>query len=205
MQLSWNHFANLPPAVLRRAVVDWFAARWVVGSMFLAAGAFALIPAVAWPLGVSVTLILLHTPVYMLHQIEEHAGDRFRRYVNARLFPGVDALSVENVLVVNMGVVWGINLAALYAAVAFGAGWGLAAPYMMLVNAATHAAMAIRMRGENPGLITALFLFVPLGAATLLAVPATAIQHVLGLAVAVALHAQLVVVVTRRAQRLQVP
>ena len=31
-------------------------------------------------------LIYLHTPIYMLHQVEEHTGDRFREFVNQLCF-----------------------------------------------------------------------------------------------------------------------
>ncbi len=34
----------------------------------------------------------------MLHQLEEHWGDRFRSYVNNTVFGGVEALTVADVL-----------------------------------------------------------------------------------------------------------
>jgi hypothetical protein len=70
---------------------------------------------------------------------------------------------------------------------------GLLSPYLSLVNAALHIASAIRQRRYNPGLWTAIFLFVPLGIYTIIAFSAvpevTPIAHVAGLMVAILLHA----------------
>lgn len=182
-------------------LADRLAATWVAGALFMAGALLALVPLLAatWTLGL--LLIFLHAPAYMLHQVEEHTGDRFRRFVNQLVFGGVEALTTPAVLWINLPGVWGLNLAALYAAFAAGAGWGLAAPYLVVVNGVTHIAGALRMRGYNPGLWTGLVLFLPLGLATLLLVPATLGQHMLGLAIALAIHAAIVVHVARRAVR----
>jgi hypothetical protein len=150
-----------------------------------------------WPLGL--TLIFLHSPSYMIHQVEEHAHDRFRTFVNARVFGGREALTVADVLWVNIGAVWLIDFAALYLARFVGPGWALAAPYLMLVNAVSHIAGAARFRGYNPGLVTSVAIFLPLGVATLVVVRGDLVQHVIGLGVSLALHAAIVVSATRRA------
>ncbi|MBS7544915.1 HXXEE domain-containing protein [Ancylobacter oerskovii] len=185
---------------LIRAVVYWLAGHWVSGAGFMAAALLALAPLLAQVLEPPLLLVFLHGPVYMLHQIEEHAGDRFRRFVNTRLLHDPDGLTVAAVLVVNLPLVWGVNLAALYAAVLCGPAAGLVAPYAMIVNAVIHLAAALRLRSYNPGLVTALLLFLPLGLATLAAVGMQAgiAAHLGGLALAVLLHALIVVHVARR-------
>jgi hypothetical protein len=134
-------------------------------------------------------LIFLASPIYMLHQVEEHTGDRFRAYINGTVFGGVQALSVADVLWINLPGVWGLNFAALYAARFIDVGWGVAAGYLILVNGIAHIAMAARFRSYNPGLATGVLVFVPFGLAVILLVPATHMQSAVGLAIALAVHA----------------
>jgi hypothetical protein len=57
--------------------------------------------------GLVLALIYLQLPLYKLHQLEEHAGDRFRRFVKHRLAGGKDALTPRATLVINVvGVGW---------------------------------------------------------------------------------------------------
>ncbi len=172
----------------------WLTTYWVAGAGFMAAALLAigpLLPASLW-------LIFLHSPAYMIHQIEEHWGDRFRSFVNARLFGGREVLTTEAVLWINLPGVWGVNLAALYAAWLVAPGFGLAAPYLAVVNGLSHLGVMLRFRSYNPGLWTSLGVFLPLGLTTLAVVPASLAQHLLGLAIAVAIHAAIVVHVARR-------
>ena len=150
-------------------------------------------------------LIFLCSPAYMIHQVEEHTGDRFRSFFNQRLFGGRDALTVADVLVVNLPLVWGLNLAALYAAFAWGDGYGLVAPYALLINALVHVAAAVRLRIYNPGLITAVVLFIPLGLAAVYLIarePGVGLgYHVAALAIAILLHVAIVAWVLFRLRR----
>ena len=72
----------------------------------------------------------------------------------------------------------------------------------MLVNTLGHTGQAISFRCYNPGLITSLLLFVPLGMATVILVPGTIVQHVLGLAIAIGIHLSIGVSVTLHSKRL---
>ncbi|MEH0071063.1 HXXEE domain-containing protein [Pannonibacter sp. Pt2-lr] len=42
-------------------------------------------------------------------------------------------------------------------------GWGLIAVYLLLINAALHVVQGLVLRLYNPGLVTAVALFIPLG------------------------------------------
>ena len=139
----------------------------------------------------------------MLHQVEEHSGDRFRRFVNTRIFGGREALTESAVLVINLPLVWGINLSALYAAALWGPGFGLVAPYAMLVNAVIHIIAGLRLRCYNPGLATSLALFLPLGLCTLAVIgPVAPGYHVAGLGLAVLIHLVIIICILRHVRRL---
>jgi hypothetical protein len=124
---------------------DWLENHWVAGALFMVVALLLLVPVVAAGNDHSVLLIYLASAVYMIHQVEEHTGDRFRSYVNGKVFGGVEAPTVGDVLWINLPGVWGVNLAALYAAVFAGTGYGLAAPYLILVNGIAHLVMGVKI------------------------------------------------------------
>lgn len=167
---------------------SWLQAHWVAGAIFMSLALLLLLPVGIGDGSLALTLIFLASPVYMLHQVEEHTGDRFRAYINGTVFGGVQALSVADVLWINLPGVWGLNFAALYAAHFIDVGWGVAAGYLMLVNGVAHVVMAARFRGYNPGLVTGVLLFAPFGLALVWLVPATHLQTVVGLTIAIAIH-----------------
>ena len=179
---------------------DWLARVWVSGAGFMAGALLLVAPLVAGA-GWGVLAIFLASPVYMLHQIEEHAGDRFRSYVNRVVFGGAEALTLADVIWINLPGVWGLNLLALYAAWLAGPGWGLAAAYLILVNGIAHLGMAVRFRSYNPGLATGALIFIPFGLSTAMAVPASAAQHLIALGIAIAVHLAIMVRVRRNVAR----
>ena len=182
---------------------EWLSSRWVAAAGFMAVALLAILPLLHAAYALPLVLIFLHSPGYMLHQVEEHTGDRFRSFVNQRIFGGRNALSVSAVLVVNIPVVWGVNLTALYAAYLWGAGFGLVAPYAMLLNGVIHLAAAVRFRGYNPGLVTALVLFLPLSLWTIFTVgPVGAGFHFAAFGVAVVLHLLIVAEILMRVRRI---
>ncbi|TDU00505.1 MULTISPECIES: HXXEE domain-containing protein [Azorhizobium] len=178
---------------------SWLAKHWVAGAAFMAGALLLVLPGIVPD--PALRLVYLASPLYMLHQIEEHAGDRFRTYVNDVVFGGVQALSVADVLVINLPGVWGINLLAFYAALAFGPGWGLAAAYLILVNGIAHVGMAVRFRGYNPGLVTGALAFIPFGVLSLLLIPARPVEHVVGLVISLVIHAAIIVRVKANTQQ----
>ena len=173
-------------------MVDWLAKRWVSSALFMAFGFTVLAPAIAISFPGFALLLYLHLPAYMFHQFEEHAGDRFRHFANEKMFNGREVLRPVDVIVVNLPLVWGVNLFAFYAAIFLAPGASLVAPYLLLVNAVLHVATTLRLKCYNPGLITAILLFLPLSIATLLLslkMPGITVwDHGFGLAAALAIH-----------------
>lgn len=177
---------------------------WVYGGALASIVLFALTPVlgIGWPQWkVAVWLTL---PVYMLHQLEEHGNDRFRRFVNTRLAGGRPALSTFAVFLINVPGVWGVIALSFALASLRRPGFGLIAVYLLLVNALAHVGCFIALRVYNPGLWTALGGFFVLGVWALLTLQKTHPEvrdHALGLFISVAIHAAIVAQVLRNNTR----
>lgn len=142
--------------------VDWLVGRWQWPYAGAFAGCFllALLPIVWSELGTAAMLIYAQLPAYLFHQLEEHGDDRFRRYVNGRF--GGEVLSRPATFAINLLCVWVAMIVAFLLAYYVNPALGLIAIYLTAVNAITHIAVALRSRAYNPGLATAIALFVPL-------------------------------------------
>lgn len=189
-------------AALRWLIDDW---QWPYAGTLAAVFLLALVP-VLWSVGsLALALVLLQLPVYMIHQLEEHADDRFRRYVNATLGRGRTVLERGLTFWVNALCVWALCVLALLLAVFVDLGLGLIAVYLTAFNAFTHVAAALASRAYNPGLWTALALFVPASAAgtyelVVAADPGVGIQ-LAAIGTAVGLHVALFALIFRSAAR----
>jgi len=178
---------------------------WVYGGFLAALMLLALTPVLArgWSLGL--LLIWLQLPIYMLHQYEEHDDDSFRRFENTTIGGGKEVLSRFDVFVINIAGVWGVDAVAFWLAARVHLGLGLIAVYLSLVNSVGHCLQAVALRRYNPGLITSILLFIPLGVATLLVLAGTGevtpTDHVIGLGAALLIHIGIILrVVTRKRQ-----
>jgi len=129
----------------------------------------------------------------MIHQYEEHDDDRFRAFVNRLLGSGREVLTPLAVFITNIIGVWAVLGAAFCLAACLNSGYGLIAAYLLLLNAVIHIAQAIAARDYNPGLVTAIVLFLPAGGYCLRAVLAggsgTPVMHAIGATAAVGVHA----------------
>ena len=187
-------------------MLDRLSKNWVYGSFPAGIMLLILLPIFAsgWPL--VLTVAFLQLPVYMLHQFEEHDDDRFRRYFNAILGDGYEVLSPTAVWIVNVLGVWGVYVVSLFLAWAVDPGFGLIGIYLPLVNAIMHIRQAVRSRSYNPGLVTAVVLFLPASAFGIWAIQrahhGTFTYHLVGLGVTVLIHAALMVYVRARRARL---
>jgi len=173
---------------------------WVYGGFLAALMLLALSPILTegWSLGL--LLIWLHLPAYMLHQYEEHDADRFRQVVNATIGGGKEVLSRADVFIINIGGVWAVYTMAILLAARVHLGLGLVAVYISLVNSIGHLAQAVALRSYNPGLVTSILVFIPLGGAALwvMAGDVTAMDHLIGAGVAIVLHAAIILRVLSR-------
>lgn len=194
-------------ALIGRAAKLWFYANWMYAGLIAGLFLFAVLPLFGGVWSAALVAVYLQLPGYMIHQVEEHAGDRFRRFVNSQIARVPNALTTPAVVVINVPLVWGVDLAAIYLARFVSIGWGLIAIYLMLVNAVVHIVGGIVRREYNPGLITAVVIFLPLSIWGLVAVSptpgVTAVQHIASLGLAVLVHVGIVVYVVGRARMLR--
>jgi hypothetical protein len=141
----------------------------------------------------------------MLHQYEEHDNDRFREFFNTNFGKGREILSPMAVLLINVPGVWGVIAVAFWLAALLNPGFGLIAAYLLLLNAVIHIGSAAFMRSYNPGLITGVFFFVPLGIWCVIAIRqsgfGSASMHLIGIAAAIAIHAAIAIPVLLAARR----
>ena len=186
-------------------MIDRLVKYWVYGGALAGVLLLALLPVInaGWPL--ALVLVYLQMPVYMLHQFEEHDNDRFHHVINEMIGHGRDVLPSGAIFVVNIGV-WVLNLISFALAVHAGIGWGLIGVYTMVVNGIVHIVDGVVRRQYNPGLVTSIVLFLPVGLGGLVAISATGeaspAQHLVGLAIALAIHVGIVAYVLNNARRL---
>ena len=145
-------------------------------------------------------------PVYMVHQFEEHANDRFRTYVNTHVCRGLEGLTLETVFVANVPGVWGVILVSLLLSHFVYSGFALLAGYLVLVNAIVHIIGFVATRKYNPGLVTSVFLFIPTSVLLLTSVARAGygsfFAHAMGFSIALLIHLAIMVAVMTRVHRL---
>lgn len=187
--------------MFQRLIAYWVYGGALAGILFL-----VLTPILisSWPAALVATFLLL--PAYMLHQLEEHDDDRFRKFFNATIGKGREVLSSAAVFVINVPGVWGVIAISLYLGRDVNPGFAFVAVYLVLVNAVVHVIHASVFRRYNPGLWTAIFLFLPLGAWTLWllqrAGAGSLAFHATGFLFAVAIHAAIVAHALTRRERM---
>jgi len=187
--------------MLRRLVDNWVYGGFLAGLLLL-----VLTPVLARDWSLALTLVFLALPIYMLHQYEEHDADRFHRKINDLFGKGQDVLPSGAIFVINIPVVWGVN-AVSFALATTDLGWALIALYTLTANAVVHIAQAAVARAYNPGLVTAIVLFLPLGIfgslEVMRATPVSEMQQVVALLVAIGTHVAIQVYVFFNVRRLR--
>ncbi|MGC2661224.1 MAG: HXXEE domain-containing protein [Bryobacteraceae bacterium] len=188
--------------MLNRLVTNWVYGGFLAGILLL-----LLAPALVRSWAPVPTVAFLCLPVYMIHQYEEHDNDRFRLVLNRTVGHGRDVLSPLAVFIINVPGVWGIIWLSILLTVFINGGFALIALYLLLVNALAHIVQALRLREYNPGLVSAIVLFLPLGIYGLIEVQrsgdGTVAMHLTGLFVAIAIHAAILIHVKRQASAVQ--
>lgn len=140
--------------------------------------------------------VFLSLPIYMLHQYEEHDDNRFALFLNSMMGADKRGLSSSDVWVINVIFVWFFLLAVFYMAER-DPGWGMAAAYLLAINAVVHLAWAVAFRKYNPGLWTALVLFLPCSVWIFATVPASLVIHGVSVLLVIVLHACIMIAARR--------
>jgi hypothetical protein len=181
---------------------DWFFRNWMYAGFVAGLFLLAVTPIFAGVLSLPLLLIYLQLPIYMIHQLEEHNHDRFRLWANEVIGGGLEALTPPAVVFINVVGVWAVILIALYLSHFVDVGLGLIAVYLTLINAVVHILGAAVLRRYNPGLVTAVLLFLPVGIYALTVVShapgVTTTDHVIALTTAIILHLAIIAYVKRR-------
>jgi hypothetical protein len=181
-------------------IKDW---HWPAAALFSGLFQLVLVPVIAGTAGLPLALVILQLPVYMVHQWEEHRGDRFRLHINATIGGGREVLTPAATFWINALGVWGVDLIAVYLAWLIAPKAGLVAGYLAVVNGVLHVGQGLLKREYNPGLVTAAVMLLPLGGWCVWEVGQRAgwEWHAAGLGAAVGVHAAIVVHVVRRLRR----
>lgn len=171
---------------------DWFLHNWSRAVLPLGVVLGLLSPLIFKAYGLTVLLVFLQLVIYMIHQYEEHAQGKFKDFVNRVIAGGQPKIGDVPIFWVNIIGVWGVYLLVIYAAVLSNPAFGLIAAYTTLVNGLLHIIASVATRRYNPGLITSLILFLPLGLYTVFVInplPATtSAYHLLGIGAAIVIH-----------------
>jgi len=108
------------------------------------------------------------------------------------------------VFLINLPGVWGVIALSFWLAASLNPGFGSIAAYLLLLNALIHIVCAAILRGYNPGLVTAVLFFVPLGGYCVAAIQQSGFgspwMHATGAAAAVGIHAAIAVPVLHAAR-----
>lgn len=185
---------------IRRVIEHWVYGGSLAGLLLLALAPL-IVSGWSWPL----IATFLQLPAYMLHQFEEHDAGRFGAFINRQIGGGQMVLPDGAIFLINVPGVWGVIALSLWLAVKIAPGFGLVAVYLTLVNALVHVGPTVVLRRYNPGLVTAIIVFLPLSLWALTeisAAPGTGFgHHLLGFGSAVLMHAAIVVYVLRNKRR----
>lgn len=169
---------------------------WVYGGALAGILLLIMFPLLISSWSAPLALTFFHLPMYMLHQYEEHDKDRFRIFFNETIGGGKEVLSPLAVFIINVPGVWGVIVVATYLAAKVDIGLGLIAVYLAVVNGLVHIGHALLFKRYNPGLVTGVTLFLPIGAYSIwqfqLSGSGGFAAQVIGIIVAVGIHVAII-------------
>ncbi len=184
---------------------NWFVDNWAKASLPLSILLFLISPFIYQGIGLAAFLVFLTLPFYMLHQFEEHARGQFKVFVNKTIGRGREVLTDKAIFRVNVLGVWLGTIVVLYLCVYVSLIWGLLAGYMVALNGIMHIVTSIRMRRYNPGLLTSVVVFLPLGVYIIYVITKASgagwLYNVIFLVVTMLLHAMILINVQRQRRR----
>lgn len=176
---------------LKWLIDDW---QWPQAALFCGIVCLVLLGAIFPILNLASLIVALQLPNYMIHQFEEHHNDRFRNFVNLQMGNGREVLTRNATFFINSVGVWGVNLCSLALMAHLHEGFGLFAIYLTLVNGVIHCIPAMIQRTYNPGLWTAIVVFLPVGALGCYHLwNNPTLFHLAGLGTSILIHAMIIV------------
>jgi hypothetical protein len=146
---------------------QWLKKEWAKVGLVLSIYIFVLLFVFVRQYDFVVFIILLQTPLYMLHQTEEYIfPGGFGKFFNTKIFN----LSTEDkpvdenfIFYVNVILIWIVlPIFGLLSIIDYQ--YGLWIPYFTFFAGVAHVALAIKARKfYNPGLLVSLFINIPIG------------------------------------------
>ena len=145
----------------------WLKKEWAKVGVILAIFLFLFLFIFVRQHDLVVFVLLLQTPLYMLHQSEEYIfPGGFGEFFNTRIFnleTKNKPLDENFVFYVNVLLIW-IVLPAFGLLSTVDYGFGLWIPYFSFFAGVAHVALAVKARKRyNPGLVVSLFVNIPAG------------------------------------------
>jgi len=145
----------------------WLKKEWAKVGVILAIFLFVILFVIVRHYDFVVFILLLQTPLYMLHQTEEYIfPGEFGKFFNTKIFnlETEDKPLDENfIFYVNVILIW-IVLPIFALLSTSNYQYGLWIPYFSFFAGIAHVALAIKAKKlYNPGLIVSLFINIPVG------------------------------------------
>ena len=145
----------------------WFKREWAKVGLILSIYLFVMLFVFVRKYDFVLFILLLQTPLYMLHQTEEYIfPGGFGKFFNTKIFnlATEDMPLDENfIFYVNVILIW-IALPVFGLLSTLNYSFGLWLPYFSLFAGVAHIALALKARKlYNPGLLMSLFINIPVG------------------------------------------
>ena len=145
----------------------WLKKEWAKVGLILSIYLFVMLIVFVRKYDFVVFILLLQTPLYMLHQTEEYIfPGGFGKFFNTKIF-NLDTedkpLDANFIFYVNVILIW-IVLPVFGLLSTLNYSFGLWLPYFSFFAGVAHIALAIKARNlYNPGLLVSLFINIPAG------------------------------------------
>ncbi len=143
---------------------DWLVKYWSRVSFFTAI--FITIPLLAFLHNIDLVLLLLwlQTPIYMLHQFEEHGNGSFKKWLNNEILKskGKEVLSDIHMFWINVPLAWILFPLFSYLS-SVNLVYGIWIPILFVWNSLLHVGATIIQKRYNPGFFVSLLLNIPSG------------------------------------------
>jgi hypothetical protein len=145
----------------------WLKKEWAKVGVILSVYLFVMLFVFVRKYDFVVFVLLLQTPLYMLHQAEEYVfPGGFGKFFNTKIFNLVtedEPLDENFIFYVNVILIW-IILPVCGLLSTLNYNFGLWLPYFSFFAGVAHVVLALRARKcYNPGLLVSLFINIPVG------------------------------------------